>query len=68
MDKLDIVKLKNVTSGLSSLKCKVDKLDIGKWETTPVDLSKPNNVVKHDPIKKTEYSTDTNTSNLGNWL
>ena len=40
MDKLDIDKLKNVPSGLSSLKSKVDKLDIGKSETAPVDLSK----------------------------
>ena len=29
-DELDIDKLKNVPSGLSSLKSKVDKLDIGK--------------------------------------
>ena len=41
MDKLDIVKLKNVTSGLSSLKFKIDKWHIGKWETTPVDLTTP---------------------------
>ena len=38
VDKLDIDKLKNVLSVLSILKSKVDKLGIGKLETTPVDL------------------------------
>ena len=33
----------------------VDKLDIGKLETTPVDLRKLNNVVKND-VKKAEYN------------
>ena len=35
---MDSNKLKNALSGLSSLKTKVDKLDIGKLDTTPVDL------------------------------
>ena len=35
VDKLDIDKLKNVPSGLSSLENKVNKLDIEKSETTP---------------------------------
>ena len=39
LDKLDIDKVKNVASGFSSLKSKVDELVIGKLETTPVDLS-----------------------------
>ena len=39
LDKLDIDKVKNVASGFSSLKSKVDELAIGKLETTPVDLS-----------------------------
>ena len=34
----------------ASLKSEIDKLDIGKLETTPVDLSKLKNFVK-----KTEY-------------
>ena len=34
--KSDIDKLKHVPSGLFSLKSNVDKLDIGKLETTPV--------------------------------
>ena len=33
----------------------VDELDIGKLETTPVDLSKLNNVVKNN-VKKAEYN------------
>ena len=43
-------------SGLSNLKSKEDKLDIGKLETTPVDLSKLSNVVKNEVVKKTEYN------------
>ena len=34
---LDTENLKNVPSGLSSWKSKVDQLDNGKLETTPVD-------------------------------
>ena len=55
VDKLDIDKLKNVSSGLSSLKNKVDKLDNGKLEATPVNLSKLSNVVRNSVVKKTEY-------------
>ena len=32
--------MKNVPSDLTSLKTEIDKLDIGKIETTPVDLRK----------------------------
>ena len=49
-DKLDIDKLKNVRSGLNSLRSKVDKTDIGKLEPTRVDLSKISNVVKYDVV------------------
>ena len=38
------------------MKNKVDKLDIGKLETTPLDLSKLTNAVKNDVAKKTEYN------------
>ena len=44
----------NVPSGLSSLKSKVDKLNIRKLETTSVDLSKLS--VKNEVVKKTEYN------------
>ena len=47
--------MKTVPSGLSSLKSKINKLDIGKLETTPTDLSKPKNAVKKEVVKKTEY-------------
>ena len=39
--------MKNVPSGLKSLKSKVDKLDIGKLETT---------LVVQNVVKKTEYN------------
>ena len=38
------------------MKSKVDKLEVGKLETTPVDLSKLSNVVKNDVVRKTEYN------------
>ena len=44
---------------LSNLKSKVDKLDIGKLETTPVDLRRLSNVVKNDVVKKDEYNAKT---------
>ena len=43
-------------SRVSSLKSKVDKVVIGKLETTPVDLSKLGTVVKNEVVKKTEYN------------
>ena len=33
-----------------------NKIDIGKLETTPLDLSKLSNVVKNDVFKKNEYN------------
>ena len=41
------------------MKNKVDKLDIGKLETTPVNLSKPSDVVKMMSLKRL---------NMMNWL
>ena len=41
---------------LASLKTNIDKLDIGKLETAPVDLSKLSNVIKNDVVKKAEYN------------
>ena len=46
----------SVPSGLKSLKSKVDKLDIGKIETTPIDLSKLSNAVKNDVLKQDVYN------------
>ena len=57
--------LKNVThvdtssfalkTNLANLKTEVDKLDIDKLVPVPVDLSKLNDVVKYDVVKKTVY-------------
>ena len=38
---------------LASLKSNIDISDIDKLEITPVDLSKLNNVVKSEVVKKT---------------
>ena len=40
---------------LASIKTEVDKLDVGKLVTVPVDLSKLSNVVKNEVVKKTVY-------------
>ena len=42
-------------ANLANLKTEVDKLDIDKLATVPVDLSKLSNVVKNDVGKKTVY-------------
>ena len=42
-------------TNLASLKTEIDKLDIDKVVPVPVDLSKLNDVVKHDFDKKTVY-------------
>ena len=57
--------LKNVThvdtsifalkTSLASLKTEVDKIDINKLATVPVDLSKLSYVVKNDLVKKAAY-------------
>ena len=41
-----------IKTNLANLKTKVDKLDIDKLATVPVDLSKLSNVVKTDVVKK----------------
>ena len=40
---------------LANLKSEVDKLDVDKLATVPIDLSKLSNVVKNDVFKKTVY-------------
>ena len=39
-------------SDLASLKAKVDKIDVDKLTTVPVDLSKLSNVVNNELVKK----------------
>ena len=43
-------------TNLANLKTEVDKIDIDKLRTVPVDLSKLSNVVKNEVVKKTEYN------------
>ena len=43
-------------SNLASLKTEVDKIDVEKLKTFPVDLAKLSNVVKNDVVKTTEYN------------
>ena len=59
--------LKNIThvdvssyaskTNLAALKSEVDKIDVYKLKTTPIDLAKLSNVVKNDVVKKTDYNT-----------
>ena len=59
--------LKNIThvdvssfaskTNLAALKTEVDKIDVDKLKTAPVDLAKLTNAVKNDVVKKTDYST-----------
>ena len=56
---MDIGELKIVPNTLSSFKSKVDKLDIGKLETTPVGLKNLSDVVKITLLKRL---------NMMNWL
>ena len=40
---------------LANLKSYIDKLDIVKWKSTTIDLSKLGNVVNNDVVKKDVY-------------
>ena len=44
-------------TNLAALKSGVDKIDVDKLKTVPVDLAKLTNVVKNNIIKKTDYNT-----------
>ena len=43
-------------TNLAALKTKVDKINVDKLKTVPVDLAKLTNVVKNYLVKKTDYS------------
>ena len=59
--------LKNITpvdvssfaskTNLAALKTEVDKIDVDKLKTAPVDLAKLTNAVENDLVKKTVYNT-----------
>ena len=51
-DQLDIDKLKNVPSGLSKLKSKVDNLDVDKLAPVPLDICKLSDAVINYAVKK----------------
>ena len=42
-------------SDLASLKTEVDKIDVDKPKTVPIDLSKLSNIVKNEVIRETVY-------------
>ena len=44
-------------TNLAALNTEVDKIDVDKLKTVPVDLAKLSNVVNNDIVKKTEYNT-----------
>ena len=48
--------MKNVATNLSTLKSKVDKLDVDKLLPVPIGLSKLSDVVKNDVVKKDVYN------------
>ena len=48
---------KNINPSLAALKSEVDKIDVDKLKTVPVDLAKLSNVVKNDVVKKNDYNT-----------
>ena len=48
--------MKNVLSGWSSFKSEVDKLDVDKLVTVPVNLNKLSDVIKNDIVKKDVYN------------
>ena len=47
--------MKNVSTNLSSLERKADKLDVDKLVLAPVELSKLSDAVKNDFVKKDVY-------------
>ena len=44
-------------TNLAALKTEVDKVDVDKLKTVPVDLAKLSEVVNNDVVKKTDYNT-----------
>ena len=53
---VDISSLASKTN-LAALKSEVDKIDIDKLKTAPVNLAKLANAVENDLVKKTVYNT-----------
>ena len=56
-DELDVDKFKNVSTNLSSLAIKVDKLHVDKLVPVPIELSKINDALKNDVLKNDVYNS-----------
>ena len=52
---LDVSSFASKTN-LAALKAEVDKIDVDKLKTAPVDLAKLTNAVENDLVKKTDYN------------
>ena len=48
--------MKNVPTNLSNLKSKIDKLDVDKLVTVPIDLNKLSDAVKSYAVKIDSYN------------
>ena len=48
--------MKNIPTNLSNLKSKVDKLDVDKLVTVPIDLNKLSDAVKSYAVKIDSYN------------
>ena len=46
-----------IKTNLAALKAEVDKIDVDKLKTTPIDLDRLSNLVRNDVVKKTDYNT-----------
>ena len=44
-------------TNLAALKTEVDKTDVDKLKTTPIDLDRLSNLVKNNLVKKTDFNT-----------
>ena len=65
VNKLDIIKLTNVSTNLNNLKTKVNDLDVGKSKSVPADLEKLSDVVHNKVVKNTKFNTlETKVSSL----
>ena len=53
---LDVSSFASKTN-LAALKTEVDKIDVDKLKTVPIDLAKLSNVVNNDIVKNTNYNT-----------
>ena len=57
VDKLDMNKLVNVSTGLNNLKTKENDIDVHKLKPVPTDLKKLSDVVNKENVKNTKFIT-----------